>query len=106
MVGRGSILTAAAPTMTVAVAANSPPNATRLAPTRACCVIESGGKEDDSASRDVDVLTPSWLIPDSCELPALSWLWEAAVALLLAGAELLVPEPSLLLLSEQVVSPW
>ena len=49
MVGRGSILTAAAPAMTVAVAANSPPYANRPAPTRACCVIERGGKEGDSA---------------------------------------------------------
>ncbi len=56
IVGQGSLLTAAAPTMTVAAAANSPPYATRPTPTSACCVIESGGGEADSASEDVDVL--------------------------------------------------
>ncbi len=69
IVGRGSILTAAAPTMTVAVAASSPPYPTRPTPTRACYVIDKGGREADSALEEVDMVLLSWLMP-TCSLAA------------------------------------
>ncbi len=69
ILGRGSILTAAAPTMTVAVAANSPPYATRPTPTSACCPLESGGSEAESALEDVPML--SRLLPASSLAPVM-----------------------------------
>lgn len=68
-VGRGSILTAAAPSMTVAVVANGPPYATRPAPTSACCVTEGGDREAESALEEADVVLLSWLMP-TCSLAA------------------------------------
>ncbi len=89
IVGRGSILTAAAPTMTVAVVASSPPYATRPAPTKACCVNERGGSEADSALEEVDVLLLSWLM-STCSLATVMH----SPAALAASGQLLLRVPA------------